>query len=240
MKSEYSTPIAYDAYQELADSYAALVPTKDYNAYYDRPAILSLLEEVKDKNILDAGCGIGMYTEILLNRGAQVTGVDVSENMLAYARQRNGDKAKFLLADLEKPLASLLNAEFDGILSALTVTYVKDLSTLFLEFNRLLKPGGWFIFSTEHPFFSYTYFRLENYFEVQPVKSVWTSFHKNIEMPCYHHSLSTITDSLLNNGFSIERILEAIPTEDFRLKNPEGYEKRIKFPSFIHFKARKL
>ena len=39
-----SQPIAYTAYQKLAQSYADLAPTKDYNAYYDRPATISLLD----------------------------------------------------------------------------------------------------------------------------------------------------------------------------------------------------
>ena len=54
-----SKPRAYDAYQELARAYADKIDTKPHNAYYERPAMLSLLPEVKDKKVLDAGCGFG-------------------------------------------------------------------------------------------------------------------------------------------------------------------------------------
>ena len=50
-------PIALDAYETLAEAYAAVVDTKPHNAYYERPATLSLLPEVRGKRVLDAGCG---------------------------------------------------------------------------------------------------------------------------------------------------------------------------------------
>ncbi len=231
--------IAYDSYQEIADFYAEKVPTKDYNAYYDRPAILSLLDEVAGKSILDAGCGTGIYTEILLNRSAIVTGIDVSDRMLHHAMQRNGVKARFILANMEEPLTSLVDDEFDGILSALAISYVKDLNRLFNDFARILKPNGWFIFSTEHPFHSHGYFKISNYFENQPVSCVWHGFDKKINMCSYYHSLGYICEALSSNGFSINRLLEAKPTKEFQEQDPEGYEKRMKFPAFIHFKARK-
>lgn len=232
-------PIAYQAYQDLADRYAALIPSKDYNAYYDRPATLSLLDNVKGQHVLDAGCGPGVYAEILLAMGAHVTGIDVSENMLTHARHLLGDQVRLFHTDLESPLTDLKDNEFDGILSALVISYVRDLDTLFKEFYRVLKPNGWFVFSTEHPFFAFQYYNLDHYFDVQVVQSEWTSFDQKVNMPCYYHCLSYITDCLTKNGFSIERILEPTPTLDFKRVNPIGYEKRLKFPSFIHFKAYK-
>jgi hypothetical protein len=51
-----NNPLAYEAYQELADAYAAKIDTKPHNAYYDRPALLSLLPDLEGKKVLDAGC----------------------------------------------------------------------------------------------------------------------------------------------------------------------------------------
>ena len=91
-----SKPIAYHTYQALADAYSEIAPDKEYNAYYDRPAMLSLLDEdLAGQHILDAGCGPGIYSEILLKRGAEVTGIDVSENMIQHARTRNGGQGRF-------------------------------------------------------------------------------------------------------------------------------------------------
>lgn len=62
-------PIALEAYETLADAYAEAIDTKPHNAYYERPATLSLLPEVAGKRVLDAGCGPGAYAEWLLDRG---------------------------------------------------------------------------------------------------------------------------------------------------------------------------
>ena len=53
-------PIAREAYGRLADAYAARLVTKAHNAFYDRPAVLSLLPPVQGKRVLDAGCGPGV------------------------------------------------------------------------------------------------------------------------------------------------------------------------------------
>jgi 2-polyprenyl-3-methyl-5-hydroxy-6-metoxy-1,4-benzoquinol methylase len=65
-------PVALDAYDALAESYAALVDTKPHNAYYERPATLSLLPDVRGKRVLDAGCGPGVYSEWLASRGLRL------------------------------------------------------------------------------------------------------------------------------------------------------------------------
>jgi len=80
-------PIAFDAYESLADAYAARIDTKPHNAYLERPATLSLLPEVKGKRVLDAGCGPGVYSEWLLKHGANVVAVDVSPRMVEHAKK---------------------------------------------------------------------------------------------------------------------------------------------------------
>jgi predicted TPR repeat methyltransferase len=109
------------------------------------------------EEVLDAGCGTGAYTDWLLERGARVTGVDGNANMLRHAASRVGDRARLIRANLEEPLSMFADGLFDGIVRALTVTYLRDLNPVFREFARILTPKGWFVFSTEHPFFSYRY-----------------------------------------------------------------------------------
>ncbi|MFA6845645.1 MAG: class I SAM-dependent methyltransferase [Sphaerochaetaceae bacterium] len=225
------------AYDELADAYNARIETKPHNAYYDRPAVQSLITDLSGKKILDAGCGPGIYTQWLLQNGASVTALDANERMLEHARKRNGAKAIFLHANLEEPLFFLSDALFDGIVSALTITYCKDLVFVFKEFSRVLKPNGWFVFSTEHPFFSYRYHDLGNYFPTQEVSCMWNGFGKPVMMKSYYHSLGTITDALTNNGFAIERVLEPLPTNDFAKVDSKGYNKLLAFPLFICIRA---
>src|SRR5439155_12504783 len=96
-------PLALDAYEQLADAYASRVDTKDYNAHYERPAMLSLLPDVRGLRALDAGCGRGRYAEGLADQGADVRAVELSPRMLANARRRLGLKARIEKADLNHP-----------------------------------------------------------------------------------------------------------------------------------------
>lgn len=164
--------ISNDAYDELADAYAAQADTKPHNAYYERPATMSLIEEVYGKKILDAGCGPGVYSKWLLDRGAQVVSIDASEKMLSHARQRTENRAICYRANMEDGLPFLDSSSFDGILSTLAVGYVRDQKALFAEFHRLFRKGGWFIFSTDHPFSSYQFFKfvIETVLEPKPTE----------------------------------------------------------------------
>jgi SAM-dependent methyltransferase len=92
-------------YEQFADRYAARIETKPHNAYYERPATLSLLPDVKDLHVLDAGCGPGIYTAWLLDHGAQVVAIDVTPRMVELTQQRVGSRAQVHCADLTQPLA---------------------------------------------------------------------------------------------------------------------------------------
>ncbi|PSQ47526.1 class I SAM-dependent methyltransferase, partial [Halobacteriales archaeon SW_7_65_23] len=138
-------PIAVDAYDELADSYAEEVRENPYNAHLEFPATTSLIPDVAGEQVLDAGCGTGVYTEWLLEQGADVVGMDASEAMLDHARDAIGDRATFHQADLEKPLDFAETDAFDGVVSALALGYVADLRDPFGEFARVLEPGGFLV-----------------------------------------------------------------------------------------------
>ena len=135
-------PIAQEAYDALAEAYAALVDTKPHNAYYERPATLSLLPEVHGKRVLDAGCGPGVYAEWLADNGAEVLAIDANEKMVRLARQRLKDKVKVVQANLEQPLDFLEDGWFDMVVSPLVMDYLKEWETVFREFYRVLKAGG--------------------------------------------------------------------------------------------------
>ena len=232
--------LPHDAYTQLADEYSARIDTKPHNAFYERPAVQSLVPDVKNKNILDAGCGPGVYSEWLLQQGATVTGIDANETMLKHARARLGKAVALIHANLEEPIDFLANNEFDGIISPLTITYVKNHSQLFKEFSRILKDKGWFVFSTEHPFFSYQYFGVDNYFEARQVECEWKGFKSPVTMQSYYHSLGSIFEALAENNFVVDNLLEPLPTEKFHEVDEERYNRLMKFPLFICIRARKI
>jgi SAM-dependent methyltransferase len=233
-------PIAREAYDLLAEAYAARVDAKPHNAFYDRPALQSLLPPVAGRRVLDAGCGPGVYAEWLAGRGAAVVGLDVSPRMLAQARQRLGDEASLLLADLGRPLAFLAPASFDVVLSALALDYVRDWGAAFREFFRVLRDPGHLVFSCAHP--ADDFYRLHpdgNYFAVEQVDFEWRGFGPPVRVPSYRRPLGEVLGPLLAAGFAFERLLEPRPVPQFREVDPTGYEKLMRRPGFLCVRALK-
>lgn len=233
-------PIALDAYETLAESFASVIDTKPHNAYYERPATLSLLPEVKGKRVLDAACGPGVHAEWLIGRGAEVVGVDASQKMIELAKRRLGETAEVRYADLRKPLTFLDSESFDIVLSPLTMEYIEDWLSTFKEFHRVLRGGGHFILSVSHPFSDYTYFKSNRYFETELVVNVWTGFDEvRVQMPSYRRSLEATLNPIIDAGFHLEKILEPRPTEEFKRADPKDYEKLMQQPVFLCIRAQK-
>lgn len=233
-------PIALDAYEALAESYASVVETKPHNAYYERPATLSLLPEVKGKRVLDAGCGPGVYSAWLVGRGAEVVAVDASPKMIELTKRRLGAAADVRQADLARPLDFLSSSSFDIVLSPLVLEYIEDWHSTFSEFYRILRVGGCLVFSVTHPLFDYLYFKSSNYFETELVGNEWHGFGSvRVHMPSFRRSLQATLNPLLDAGFCPEKILEPKPTDDFKAADPRHYEELSRQPCFLCVRARK-
>ena len=125
------------------------------NAYYARPAMLALAEDVAGRRILDAGCGSGPLSAALRGRGAVVTGIDSSAGMLALARRRLGDDVALHVVDLRDRLP-FADGAFDDVVASLVLHYLEDWGPTLAELRRVLRPGGRLIASVDHPFVAYT------------------------------------------------------------------------------------
>ena len=231
-------PIALDAYEQLADAYAEGIDTKPHNAYLERPATLELLPDVAGKRVFDAGCGPGVYTEWLVEQGAEVVGIDVSERMVEQARRRLDGKARIEQADLDCDLDRFGDDQFDLVLSSLVLDYVRNIETVFGQFSRLLGPQGSVVFSVLHPLAAYLMFEPEDYFATEEATAEWTGFGTPVVVPSYRRSLGVWTEALADAGFVIERMVEAKPTEKFRAVDPEEHKRLSCRPLFLCIRAR--
>lgn len=225
------------AYEQMAEKYSELIEHKPHNAYYDRPNTLALISEIEGKSVLDAACGPGKYAEILMSKGATVTGFDISPKMVQLAKERNKGKGEFYIHDLAKPFETVESESFDMVLCALALHYVQDWTLTIQEFNRVLKSQGQLIISIEHPFFDYNYFKSKKYFDVEHVKAVWSGFGQRIEVNSYRRPLNECLSPLTENGFYIDKLVEPKPTKEFEALDPRHFKELNEFPSFMCIRA---
>ena len=222
------------SYEGKAHKYARKVDMSPYNAYYERPAVVSLLLDVENANVLDAGCGSGWYAEYLLDHGAIVTAIDLNADFVALTEARVEQRAKVLQADLSQPLDFAADGEFDVVLCSLVMHYLKDWKPTLREFHRVLKSRGVLLFSTHHPAMDWKLFNREDYFAVELLEDDWKDFGK---VTYYRRPLTAISSDLASSGFLIERLLEPQPTDEFRQVHPNGYARLSKNPWFIVIRA---
>ncbi|MFB6174073.1 MAG: class I SAM-dependent methyltransferase [Halobacteriales archaeon] len=225
-------PIARRAYERLAAGYDREGDTKPENAYLERPATLSLVPDVDGARVLDAGCGAGHLAVELNARGAAVVGLDASRAMLECARERVPD-ADFVRGDLESDLPFGEGA-LGGVASSLAFDYVADWERLFRDLRRVLGPGGWAVFSVQHPHADFErYDDARNYHERERVSETWNAFGETVEVPSYRRPLAAMVNPPLEAGFRLDRVLEPTPTEEYRAANPEQYRHEMTHPRFL-------
>ncbi len=98
----------------------------------------------KGLRLLDAGCGNGAFTEVLIARcaPAAVSAIDPSDGQLSYARTRPGAKlAEFRVGDAQALPYS--DKSFDAATMALVISFIPDPVKAAIEMKRVVKPGGW-------------------------------------------------------------------------------------------------
>lgn len=223
-------------YRGRAAHYAARVDASIYNAHYERPAVISLLPPLREKSVLDVGCGSGWYAEHLLSEDAIVTAFDFDEDFVALTEARVQGRARVLQADLAEPLAFAEDESFDLVVAPLVLHYLHDWLEPLKELRRVLKPGGHLVFSTHHPFNDWKLFEREDYFAVELLEDEWDNFGK---ITFYRRPLTVISSDLADAGFFIDRLLEPRPTQAFEDANPSAYRRLCTNPWFLAVRARK-
>ncbi len=228
-------------YDDMGELYTQKNENSVFNNSYERPATISLLPDVLNKSVLDAGCGGGTLTEWLVNQGAKVTAVDVSGKLVSFTKDRVGSKADVRIADLSKPLSFIPNNSIDVIVSSLVLHYIEDWSVTFSEFNRMLKnEGSTIVFSVHHPHADWLWHDRENYFKKEILEETWTIQEKSFQISYYHRTLEEIFEVFVKAGFYVDKLLEPLPSPEIKTKNPRDYFILSTKPRFLFFRLKKL
>ena len=219
-------------YDGFAQEYDKGNEVSSYNAYYERPATLDLVGDVSGLRVLDAGCGAGVLAAELVARGATVTGIDMSENLLKIARDRTtGD---FRRHDLSEPLPFADNS-FDLAVASLVMHYLKDWVAPLRELRRVLMPGGRFVFSTHHLFMAMDLTDNADYFEVHQYEDEWLRGGRIMRMRFWHRPMRAMFADFARAGFAVSRFVEPDPVPALAERDRADFDTLAKRPQCMLF-----
>src|SRR4051812_45191966 len=118
-------------------------------------ALRTCLAAVSFDNCLEIGCGTGKNTAWLVERAKHVTAIDLSDEMLAKAREKiTSDKVQFKQANIlfEWTFRTEL---YDLVTFSLILEHIENLDPVFYEVSQALIPGGHVYIGELHPFKQY-------------------------------------------------------------------------------------
>lgn len=207
-----------------------------FTAYYERPATIALLGDVRGLRVLDAGCGPGVLTGWLVDNGAAVTAMDVSPEMVRLARDRVSNRARIIVADLSEPLTFAADASMDLVVASLVLHYLADWARPLAEFHRILAPRGAAVFSTHHPAMDWQLHSPKDYFAVKQVTEAWTRAGESFDVTFWRRPLTAMTEAISGAGFVIDQLAEPAPAAELRQRDRKNYDKIRMSPRFLFFR----
>ena len=203
-----------------------------------------LLDDVSGKHAIVLGCGGGQDVIALCEMGAIAVGVDQSEQQIAYARKlatkRSASNASFVVGSVHD-LSRFHDRSFDAAVSAHVLNYVERIDETLAEAARILRPGGIFALSIQHPFNAMLAegtppAAKRPYWDAQ---QDWTwdfDGKASGRFRSWHRPVSEWFDLLTGAGFTIERLLELREALE---ADPHNRERARMVPYSLAFKARK-
>jgi ubiquinone/menaquinone biosynthesis C-methylase UbiE len=233
-----------------------------YRELINNPSIFEMIGTVAGRDILDAGCGEGHNTRKLARMGAHVTGIDISPKMIECAIQEEHTAPLGITYRncSFSNMKTLADQTFDIVVAFMSLMDGRDYAGAVNEIRRVLRPGGYLVFSITHPCFltkGLTWIKDENgsecrvsvgnYFMKTPYVEKWkftlspeTQRLPEFEVPNFPRTLSEYMNELISNGFQLVELREPRPTEEACKQNPKLEKWREHAAIFLQIKARKV
>lgn len=227
-------------YTKYAVKYAEVVKSNIYNAHLERPSTLALLDNVKGKDVVDMGCGSGIYAEWFIKHSVNsLKCMDISEDMVSLVKDTFGAQVHAYTQDISQGLPLESDNSADVIICPLVLHYVEDLAPVFKDVQRVLKEGGYMVFSTHHPFADFECSKSGNYFEREWVEEEWNTVGTPVKVSFYRRSLTEICQAITSSGLSISQISEGNVDEQAKAISASTYNHLKNNPNFIFIRCEK-
>lgn len=216
------------------------------NDTLEKPIIYEMMGDVRERAVLDLGCGTATFGNELLDMGAlQYTGLEGSLQMVQHARQELMDRPNGHVIHMVLEDWNASDSEYDKIVSRLVLHYIEDINRLFSSVYQSLKPGGSFVFSVEHPVMTSSYglpkpagqkqdWTVDNYFFTGEREQEWLGS----TVKKFHRTVEDYFAALQRAGFLVEQVRESRPDE-LLFSSRETYERRRRIPLFLMMKGYK-
>jgi ubiquinone/menaquinone biosynthesis C-methylase UbiE len=199
-----TTPPAYD---EVADAYSRAVDADGFGLV--DPVLTEMVGGVAALEVLSLACGQGQDARLLARLGATVVGVDLSEEMLRYARRHEANHRlgiEYVHGDAQD-LATFADGSFDGVVCHMALMDIPGLAPTAASVARVLRDRAWFVFSIVHPCYRGHVENVVNYLLDERyrkrVPPAWLPTH------AYHRPIGTYINVFAQAGFRIERVVES-------------------------------
>jgi len=242
----YDGPAFYDD-DTIFNTYMASRSRRDNpNDTLEKPVILELVGDLKNRRILDLGCGDAAFGREALNKGCQIyLGLEGSRNMVEAAQQglagTPGQVMQTTVENWDYPAEA-----FDLVVSRLVFHYIKDVEAVFKQVHQTLIGGGRFVFSVEHPVITSCDrgwqgngprqdWIVDNYFNTGRRVTSWLGG----QVVKYHRTVENYFVGLQRAGFVVESVREAEPQRE-SFEHDDTYQRRQRIPLFLIMAGQKI
>jgi ubiquinone/menaquinone biosynthesis C-methylase UbiE len=218
-----------------------------YHTQVILPNLLRLVDPKPGMHILDVACGQGFFAGHFLEKGATVTGVDISEELIARAKV-NAPGGTFFLSPASD-LGLIKDASIDHAVITLAIQNISDAGKVFGEVARTLKVGGAFTVVMNHPAFripkqsswgyddkaGIQYRRLDSYLsESRTDIDMHPGQKESPTTVSFHRPLQWYVKALTKHGLLIDRLEEWTSHKESVGKRAKAENKaRKEFPLFL-------
>jgi SAM-dependent methyltransferase len=211
-------------WESMVDWYAAKLAAGSPIHQWTVNVILAEVDQDLDgQPLLDLGCGEGLVARALAQRGARVTGVDLSKRLIGHARRQEARRPlgiHYRVGDA-RTLSDLPDGRFAGVVANLSINDMPDLDQVIGAVGRVLRPGGWWVFTVPHPCFETPHAGWATTPDGRPARLVnayfdevfWRSANPQgvRRVGVWHRPLATYLNTLIGHRFRVARVVEPRP-----------------------------
>lgn len=244
-----------DSYNNNAKSWTERHSLKDYtHTHIEKPAVLEIMGDIKGKKVLCVGCGDGQEANLFYERGADVVGFDISEELVRIAKSKYPN-IDFYVDDAE---SFTLDEKFDIAYAGFVAHYFPNYKSFLSNTSKLLKKKGDLIFSIIHPikrslsvenindrrYKILGNSKLEDgsnqicYGDYLTSRQVSVKLAEDFEPINYHTTVGQQIRDILDSDFELIDFVEPKPVESALNDYPEKYDVDCKIPEVLIYHLR--